>query len=411
MPRNFQDWLPAYVKYASVTEAPRRMHFWAGVGALAGALRRRVWIDMKRFTWFPNFYIIFVAPPGIVSKSTTADIAMDLLKQVPGIKFGPDVVTWPALVEAFAACSESFPYGEEFIPMSAMTLVASELGNLINPSDKDLINLYINLWDGRKTLDKRTKTSGNDTIEAPWINMLGCTTPNWITDNLPTTAVGGGFTSRCVFVYGEAKEKYVPFVDETVSDSDETFRQALIQDLEYIATTLVGPFIISPEARAWERERYEVFWRAASKRMDSQALEGYAARKQTHIFKTAMILAASRGDSLIIDAEDVQLAERMLSDLEEDLDKIFAGIGRSNESLQAERFIQYVISRGEVSYEEAYKQVHNYFPDFKVFEGIAAGALRSNLLILEAKNGGFFWKPGPAAKHIPGLSLDTEFKG
>src|ERR1035437_4327664 len=136
MARNFPDWLAAYVKYASVTEAPKKMHTWAGIGAIAGALRRKVWIDMKRFIWTPSFYIIFVAPPGIVAKSTSIDIAMDLLRQVPGIKFGPNTVTWQALVTAFAASSESFEYGDEWHPMSPITLVASELGSLINFQDR-----------------------------------------------------------------------------------------------------------------------------------------------------------------------------------------------------------------------------------------------------------------------------------
>jgi hypothetical protein len=65
MARKLKDWLSAYVDYASYSEAPKRMHFWCGVAAIAGALRRRTWIDMSYFRWYPNFYIIIVAPPGI----------------------------------------------------------------------------------------------------------------------------------------------------------------------------------------------------------------------------------------------------------------------------------------------------------------------------------------------------------
>ena len=102
----------------------------------SGALRRRVWIDMSYFKWHVNQYIIFVAPPGIVSKSTTVAIAMDLLRKVPGVQFGPDVVTWPALVTAFAAATEQFQLGEEWYTQSALTLVRSEFGNLVNPQDQ-----------------------------------------------------------------------------------------------------------------------------------------------------------------------------------------------------------------------------------------------------------------------------------
>ena len=383
MTRHHESWLKAYVDYASVTEAPKLLHFWCGVSTIAGALRRKVWLDMKRFQWVANFYVIFVAPPGIVSKSTTADIGMDLLKQVPGIKFGPDVVTWPALVSAFAAAGESFQWPEgEWNPMSPLTLVASELGNLINPQDRDMINLYINLWDGRKSLEKVTKMSGNDTVEAPWINMLGCTTPHWIADNMPAATVGGGFTSRCVFVYAEKKEKLVAYVDESTSGDDPELRERLIADLEHISTNLCGPYHLLEEARVWGRQWYESLWARRPEGLDDDRLDGYVARKQTHMHKLAMIIAASQRDELIITKEDLQLADTMLISTEADLGKVFSRIGRSEDSLQTERFVQYIKRRGTCPYEEAYRNIHTYFPDFRDFEGIVTGTIRSGLIAM-----------------------------
>ncbi len=390
MSREFSSWLDTYVKYASVTEAPKRMHFWAGVSAIAGALRRKVWIDMARFQWLCNMYIVFVAPPGVVSKSTTTDIAMDLLKEVPGIKFGPDVVTWPALVSAFAASSESFIYEDEWHTMSPLTLVASEMGSLINPQDREMVNLYITLWDGRKTFEKVTKMSGNDTVEAPWINMLACTTPHWIADNMPAATIGGGFTSRCIFVYADTKERFIPFVDEMSDTSDKHTRERLIKDLEHISLNIAGPYKIHPVARDWYRPIYEEFWNNASERMDDTILEGYAARKQTHLFKTALIIAASQRDERIITLEDLQLSMMMLEDVEATMNNVFSRIGRTEDSLHAEKFVQFVIRKGGVPYEEAYKMVYSHFTDFRDFEGVVSGAVRSGQLVLEQR-GGKFW--------------------
>lgn len=375
--RNFPDWITKYVEYASVTEAPKRMHFWAAVGCVAGALRRKVWIDMKRYTWYPSFYIIFVAPPGIVAKSTTVDIAMDLLKQVPGVKFGPNAITWQALVTTFAASSESFEYNSAWYPMSALTFAASEFGSLVNLQDRDLVNLLIELWDGKKGHEKVTKTSGNDSIDAPWINIEGCTTPHWIADNMPPATIGGGFSSRCVFIYADTKDKYVAYVDEVVSDTDQALRAALIQDLERIATDLVGPFTIDEPARVWGRAWYESFWRSAADRMDDQMLEGYAARKQTHLHKLAIVLSASRDASRIITREDLELANVMLEDIERDMPKVFAKIGRSEDSMQAERFVEFLRKKGSIPYSDAYAMIHTYFPDFRDFEGILDGLIRS----------------------------------
>lgn len=380
MPRMLKDWLPAFLDFTSGTEAPRVMHFWSGVSAIAGCLRRKVWIDMRRFCWYPNFYIIFVAPPGVISKTTTMGMALDLLKQVPGIKFGPDVITWPALVTAFAGAGESFQFGEDWIPMSPLTLASGELGNLINPQDREMVNLYITLWDGLKSFEKVTKTSGSDTAEAPWINIIGCTTPHWIADNMPSATVGGGFTSRCVFVYGEKKEALIAYPDEfTRPDHDEKAR-ALVHDLEYIATNLTGPYVISEDARKWGRAWYERTWGTEAKRMDSTQLDGYLARKQTHMHKLAMVISASQRDELVITGEDLQLAGTMLDATEKDLDKVFSRIGRTEESLQAERFIQFVKFRGQIPYAEAYRHVHTFFSDFRDFEGVLAGAIRSGVI-------------------------------
>ena len=131
MSRNFPDWLGAFCEYASYGEAPRRMYFWTGVSVVAGALRRKVWVDQAYFKWYPNFYIILVAPPGIVSKSTTAGIGMNLLRQVPGIRFGPDVVTWQALVTSFAEAAETYESGGLLHVMSPITIESSEFGNLL----------------------------------------------------------------------------------------------------------------------------------------------------------------------------------------------------------------------------------------------------------------------------------------
>lgn len=390
MTRHLDNWLTTYVDYASVTEAPRSMHFWTGVSVLAGALRRKVWIDMVRFQWFPSFYVIFVAPPGVVSKTTTADVGMSLLRDVPGINFGPDIITWPSLVQAFASSGESFQMGEDWLPMSAMTLVAGELGNLINPQDREMLNLYITLWDGVKRLDKSTKTSGSDTIEAPWINILGCTTPHWIADNMPAAAVGGGFTSRCIFVYADTKVAYVPYVDEVVHKNNDIIREALVHDLEHIATNMTGAFVITEDARVWGREWYEKFWRIEVPGMNNQLMEGYAARKQTHLHKTAMMMSAARSDDRIITREDLMLADMMLTGLEPDMVKVFSRIGRTEESLQTERFLEFVKKNGYVSYAKAYQHIHFAFPDFHNFESIVTGCIRAGYISNEQNGTEFF---------------------
>lgn len=396
--RNFEDWLTAYVKYASFSEAPAVMHFWSGVSALAGALRRRVWLDMGYFKWTPCFYIIIVAPPGVVSKSTTAAIAIDLLRQVPGIKFGPQMVTWPALVKAFADAREEFELGDEWHPMCAMTIESSELGNLINPQDREMIDLLVTLWDSKTgALDKRTKGSGNDEVVNPWINMIACTTPAWIEGNFPEYVIGGGFTSRCLFVYAEKKEKLVAYPAQSIPKELTETKTMLLQDLEHIANSMVGPFSLDQAALEWGTKWYALHNASSPEHLSDERFSGYLARKQTHMHKLAMILSASRSDSKVISIQDLATAERMLFDLEKSMPKVFDKIGRSEVSIQAERFIRFVQQHGALSYEAAYQFIHSHFPLSRDFESMLSGAVRSGQLELVADNTGKFMVRARAA--------------
>lgn len=391
------------MEYASYGEAPKHMYFWTAVSTLAGALRRHVWLDQAYFRWHPNFYIILVAPPGIVSKSTTAGVGMSLLKKVPDIKFGPDVVTWQALVGAFAESTMSYEYEGEFHAMSALTIESSEFGNLLNPADKEMVDLLVSLWDGKPgTFEKRTKGSGNDSIVNPWINLIACTTPAWIAGNFPEYMIGGGFTSRCVFVYADKKAKYVAYPGLEVPTNLAEFAEKLIEDLSHISA-MVGEYKLTPEAVAWGKAWYHAHYNAKNLELDDERFGGYLARKQTHIHKLAMILAAAESPRLILTAEHLALANTMVTDLEPDMKFVFSKIGKTEDSLYAERLIWYVHKRDGCKYVDAYRFIHQHFPKIQDFEAVITGAIRAGYLILKQQ--------GTEMMLLPGAPMETAKNG
>jgi hypothetical protein len=340
-------------------------------------------------------YIVFVAPPGVVAKSTTAGVAMNLLKQVPGIKFGPDIVTWPSLVVSFAAAAEAFEYPPgQWNVMSAMTLESSEFGNLMNPQDREMVDLYVTLWDGKQgALKKETKTSGNDSVENPWINMIACTTPSWIAGSFPEYMIGGGFTSRCVFVYTDKKARRVAYPIKVVPADLHHQEKLLVDDLIQIAA-LTGEYKLTPEAYAWGTEWYERHNDNPPPALNDDRFGGYLARKQTHIHKLAMVIAASRGSSLWITDEHLATANQMVSDLEPEMAQVFAKIGRSDESMHAERFVQYIRTSGRVEWAEAFRHIHKHFPGMRNYEDILAGLIRSKIILQEQVGNTIYLTPG-----------------
>lgn len=379
MSRHFPDWLDAYCAYAMHSEAPEKFHFWAGVSTLAGAIRRQAWIEQGFFQWVGNFYIIFVAPPGIISKSTTVDIGMRLLREVPGIKFGPDAITWQSLVMDLANASESFQIGEDYYPMSALTIVAKELGTFFNPQDREMVNALVALWDGQIDIFKKsTKTQGRDEVTNPWINMIGCTTPAWISETFPEYMIGGGFVSRTIFVYGEEKRQLVAYPGDSFDSNTQALRERLIHDLEYISTNVMGPYVLSHDAHEWGVNWYHNHYDEHKETIAGERFANSIARKQTHIHKLSLIVSASRSDERIIEVCDMERAEKWISEAERDLPKVFSKIN-APDAKAANALVDLIQRRGRVEKTTAYRMLfHNMSVDqFKnaVDAGVASGQL------------------------------------
>lgn len=381
MPRHHKHWLRAFQEYSSYGEAPPRMYFWVGVSTLAGALRRKVWIDQFYFQWYCNLYVILVAPPGVVSKTTTADVGMNLLRQVPGVKFGPSVVTWQALVENFANSAEQFEYQGEFHTQSALTISSGEFGNLLNPQDRDMVDMLVSLWDG-KGFTKQTKHSGTDNVVNPWINIVACTTPAWIAGNFPEYMIGGGFTSRCVFVYADQKHQFVAYPGLAVRPETAAMEQTLVQDLEHIAMNLVGEYKLTREAIEWGQDWYLKHNTSRPTHLQDDRFGGYLARKQTFLHKLAMILAASQRDELIITKDDLETAAIMVTDLENEMVNVFSKIGLTETAAAAQRLLEFVRRQGKVPYAAAYRYIHAQFPQCREWEDMVKGLIQAGFLQL-----------------------------
>lgn len=118
-------------------------------------------------------------------------------------------------------------------------------------------------------------------------------------------------------------------------------------------------------------------------RMNDEMFQGYSARKQAHLYKLALIISASRSDDRLIQKDDIELGNVMLEEVEKDMHRVFSRIGRTEDSLQAERLLGLVKKEGKMDYEKAYRMVHTAFPDFRNFEGIIDGLVRSGQMALE----------------------------
>lgn len=357
MKRNFENWLEAYCAYTQHLEAPTNIHFFAGVQAIAGALRRQVWFDQGYFTWHPNQYIIIVAKPGIANKSTSIGVAMDLLREIPGINFGPSSMTWQALIQAMGDATEQVEIAGEFHTQSCLSFVASELGTLIDFHNREMIDVLVDLWDGKTgTWEKMSKISGKEIIINPWISLIAGTTPAWLMANVPESAIGGGFTSRCLFIYGSTKRHLCAYPKSNFEADHWEIRQKLVEDLEHIAN-LKGGFQMEQETQAYGEVWYEKLWTDTPVHLKSPRYEAYLARKQTHVHKLAMIISASKRDTLEITIEDFCKAEGLLTSIEDDMTLALDKIGKAPVAQVFDAIQETIMRNGPMEYSEILQTV------------------------------------------------------
>ncbi len=380
------------MEYTADSESPDDFHFWTGIWTIAGALRRRVWIEMRKFQWTTNFYVILVGPPGVVTKSTTINAGYNLLSKIEGVKFGSESATWQALGDDLAAAVEYTAFvnrhGEEArMAMAAVNINVSELGTFLMMDEPKFIPFLIEMWDGKvKPFTHRIRSGPTMTIDNPWLNVVACTTPSWLQENFPVSAIGGGFTSRVVFVYGDKKRQLVPFPDELTPDAEYYSLEArLVEDLQEIALQ-AGEYKIAPAARDWGREWYTKHWGEQAANTIGSRYDAYRARKQTFVFKLAMILTAARDNSKIITLDRVKEAEAILGTIEPHMQRVFESIGVVDEARHSTEIISFVRAHGWLTADDLWRCVMNFMRE-KDFEESLKSAVRGGLLKIEVRDG------------------------
>lgn len=389
--RNYGDWLEAFVDYASVGESPLHVLYWVGVSTIAGALRRRVWVEQEFFQWVPNFYIVVVAPPGVVSKSTTANIGFNLLGKVEGIHFGPDITSWQALIQEMGGIGEEFEHEQGHFKMHAITCAIDEFGTFLDPTNREQVDSLVRLWDGKlseRAFRKLTKTQGTDVLDNPWINMYACTQPVWLNTNFPETFLGGGLLSRIIFLHADGKRQFVPLLSRAIRErnaKEPKYRlmpQKLTADLQAMAN-LSGPFVLTPAAEEYNDAHYREHW---GKIQGTVGATGFQGRKQTHMFKLAMVISASRGDFPRLDACHLIEAERQLALIEPGINKVLQVVGSKGITKASQDIVDAVIAAGgkalrrEIYGKHFFRRLSNKDFEEAIKGAQAAGKLRLDKL-------------------------------
>ena len=324
--RNVPDWIEGYLAYTEDSEPPKLFKEWCAVSVIAAALQRKCRLEWGTTVFYPNLYIVLTAPAGKARKGTAMAPARKFIDRI-GIPLAAEAVTREALIRTLKESESVVSTENGIIVHSSLTVFSPELTVFLGYNNTQLMSDLTDWFDCSEKWVYRTKTAGTDDISGVFINMLGATTPDLIRSTLPLDAIGGGLTSRMIFVFEEKKGKIVPF--PFVSEETRKLETKLYYDIECI-NMLQGQFKFTKEFLS----RWGDWYTAQEGKNPfganyNKAFDGYIERRPTQVLKLSMVMNASRTDEMVLDEPDLARAIDLLERTEKKMPRAFGGIGMS----------------------------------------------------------------------------------
>jgi hypothetical protein len=336
------SYLQNYMTWNTGTEVPENYYFWSGISSLAALVNGQVWIRMGRYQIFPNMYIVLIGPPGN-GKTSALRRAEKLTRSFKDVSLSAQSETAEGLVRFMRdSCVKTINLEKETVPFTPVTCYLSELSNFFGRDPGGMIDLLTGIWDcGGENYHRRTKGQGEDVLPRPNLNLLGCTTQDWITTYLKSDIIGGGFTRRVVFVNEM-------MTDDTLrvswpDDSPETLK-AKANCISYgtVLREIKGEMQYGVGARAWWDKWYNT--RTIPREPD---VRGYHKSKPTLLLKVAVLVALSKAPERMVNVDDLEVALALLDKSEIHLLKVFQGIGKNPLNVIATQIMTVVNSAAE----------------------------------------------------------------
>lgn len=378
------DWVTDFVTYSNICEATPRMMAWVAISTIAGALRRKVWIEEETFKWTPNFYILLVGPPGVVKKSTSINIGYSMLAKIPGINFGPDTVTWQALISDIAARHELFTVEGEMFNSACVSLGIDEFGSFYDPLDREMTDALTHLWDTKNRPYRKTTKHDEEILENPYINLISCTTPSWLASNLSESAVGGGLASRFIYVYEDGSNiRDIAYPSRYMSGAKKEANRKLRANLEsrlLDIAQLSGRYRLTEEAYQFGEDWYNKL-RATLRERGFGSMEAwFMCRQQTLLHKLAMVLSASHGDFPTIDVFHLTEAKHYLDAVSMDAPRIFGYVGTAPLGRATQSILEAIERDGPIDKRALWRQFYQRLRPHE-FDEALTGALQTGFIV------------------------------
>ncbi len=338
MSRNFPSFIEAFTEYAVETGSPEKYSKWCAIAGIAAALERRSWLWMGERCVFPNQYILLVGGSG-TRKSATADLITEIIYELDDIAFLPAQMTSAAMLSSMVDAGEnkSFVYEGETYKNSSLFAYSSEAATMLKENEalqEILTDFYQcgtpTFWSNKFGWTKRTISNGKIVVFNPCLNLLGCSTAEWLNDIIGDKSIKGGFIPRFLLIEHSAKATTSGWKSKSINNQGKAKKSALISDLKQI-NYLSGAFTESDDFKDVFNNIEKIVVEQINREDDRQPFYN---RKIPHCLKVAMALSVSEGNSMVISGNHLAKAFELIESIEIDMYNCFYNRGTSRSTNQ-----------------------------------------------------------------------------
>lgn len=340
------SFLQKYLTYTDNTESAKIYHIWCAISSIGATMSTNIYLPFGPFKIYPNQYIILIGPPG-AKKTSAISIAKRLVKAYGKISLAPDDTGGQrqGLISAIADVSASQKSLGDYAEILALfdqavdqkleskspTLyaVAEELRSLLGSTSEDTLTFLIRMFDCDSYTYKLKDSQIQ--IENQLLSILAATTVDQFTAILPVAAIGQGFSSRLILVYAQAPHKEIPW-PEPLSEKLEKELGAIYSKV----ADFKGVFAVPQEVKDY----VGVLYKEKSTLSDSRFLH-YNQRRQTHLLKLSMCLAAMEGRTNL-SVLDFEEANKILKLTEEFMPEAIGEYGIESIDKSRQRVLEYL---------------------------------------------------------------------
>lgn len=319
-------------------ECPPSYHLFSALVALSSIVSGKVWLDLGMFCIRPNLYVILTGSPG-VKKTTAMILAKQLLFELgDSVPMSAECQTKEALTQSMAGKSRACVVGPKEVPRkfnptdeeqskflyAPMSVFVTEFSQFVGSANAGhMLDFLTTIYDEHH-YKSETKGKGVDLIPMPYLTLLGCTVPDWITAKLKDDVITGGFSRRAIFVYETHTDLRIP-IPFVTPEMDEAWVR-LVATAKKIQS-IKGPFLWGVDAKD-----FYCNWYVNLKRPEDPLLDGWFNSVQIQMLKIAMLISASEwepGTQHTIEIMHMEMSMEILRTVEENIPKVFQGVGRN----------------------------------------------------------------------------------